>query len=417
MKQQIATASPQRIQADLETLSQFNSTPGEGVTRVALSPEDLAARSYIKKRMQTMGLEVREDAAANIFGVLPGQDRSLPPVWTGSHLDTVLNGGAFDGMVGVVCGLESVHLLQQAGITPKRDLCVVVYTSEEPTRYGMGCIGSRALAGRLTTFDAKKLLDGSGVSLAQTLRTLGHNPEDLDKLKRMPGDVYASVELHIEQGEVLERAGKTIGVVHTISAPTEMHVTIRGKQSHAGATPMRLRRDPMAAAAEIILELERIARSYENPSTVATVGKLNVFPNASNVIPERVEFSVDLRSSSFEEKETMRICLEHLLPVLRGERGVEIDVNIICDDHPAVASPHIVQLIRDSCNSLEYSQMEMASGAYHDSMLISAFAPFGMIFVPSKDGISHDRREWTDYGDLAKGTDVLVRVLQALADE
>ena len=401
MKQTLAPASVQNIRADIEALSQYNSTPGEGVTRVALTPEDLEGRNYIKKRMQIMGLEVHEDAAANLFGTLPGQDRSLSPVWTGSHLDTVLNGGAFDGMAGVVCGLEAVRLIQQAGLTPKRDLCVVAYTSEEPTRYGMGCIGSRALAGKLTYQDALTLLDGDGVPLAETLQALGHVPQELDQLRRRPGDVHASVELHIEQGEVLERSERTIGVVHTISAPTEMHMTIRGKQSHAGATPMDLRRDPMAAAAEVILELEQMARSYENPSTVATVGKLNVYPNASNVIPERVEFSVDLRSSRFEEKESMRVCLERFTETLSRRRGVEIESHVICNDHPAAAAPHIVSLIQDSCRELGCSALDMASGAYHDSMLVAEFAPFGMIFVPSRDGISHDRREWTDYADLA----------------
>ena len=417
MNSVFAPASAQRIQADLEALGRYNSTPGEGITRVALSPEDLEGRSYIKKRMQTMGLEVSEDAAANLFGVLPGRDRTLAPVWTGSHLDTVLNGGAFDGMAGVVCPLEAIRLIQEAGITLRRDLCVVVYTSEEPTRYGMGCIGSRALAGKLTYQDALTLLDGEGVPLAETLKGLGHDPQALDRLGRRPGDVHASVELHIEQGEVLECSGRTIGVVHTISAPTEMHVTIRGKQSHAGATPMDLRRDPMAAAAEMILALERMARAYDNPSTVATVGKLNVFPNASNVIPQRVECSVDLRSSRFEEKEGLREGLNHCLARLREERGVEIDAQVICNDHPVAADPHIVSLIQDSCRALGCSQLDMASGAYHDSMLVSQFAPFGMIFVPSKGGISHDRREWTEYSDLAAGTDVLVNALWELANE
>ena len=417
MEKRFSPASVKRIKADIESLAQFNATPGEGITRVALSQEDLAAREFVKSRMAEMGLEVSEDDAANIFGVLPGSDRSLSPVWTGSHIDTVPNGGQFDGMSGVVCAFETLRLMAEAGFKPRRDICVVVYMSEEPSRYGVGCVGSRALAGKLSPADAKRLVDADGVTLYEKLSMLGHCPDKLSLLKKESGAVHASVELHIEQGEVLEKSETTIGAVHTISAPSEMHVTIVGRQSHAGATPMELRCDPMAAAAEVVLFLEKSARGFKEPSTVATVGRLLAVPNATNVIPARVEFSVDMRSAILEDKELMLSRLEDFLESVKKERGVTIDVKMSCNDVPREAEPRIVSMIEEGCALMNYSCRRMASGAYHDSMLVAEFAPFGMIFVPSRGGISHDRREWTDYEDIAKGADVLALTLAELASE
>lgn len=415
VKDTIIPASLPNIQMRLEVLSKFNSTPGEGVTRLALSPEDMAGRLYVKNEMMSIGLEVTEDAVGNIFGTLPGKDRSLAPVWTGSHLDTVRNGGQFDGMAGVICGMEALRMIRQSNLQPLRDISVVAFTSEEAARYGMGCIGSRALAGTLRLEDAETLFDESGTSLKDQLELLGFDVGAFPSLPRKKGDVHAMVELHIEQGAVLERNGKSIGVVHTISAPTEMHVSVSGQQSHAGATPMDLRRDPMPAAATIILELESIASSYANPSTVGTVGSLQVWPNSSNVIPSKVEFSIDIRSSNFEEKSSILEKLKALFARLEKERGVSISYEIRCDDYPALASKEILEDIREACTFFDYSHMDIASGAYHDSLLVSEFAPFGMIFLPSKDGISHDRNEWTDYEDLEKGTNVLARTLWKLA--
>lgn len=417
MKKRMENASVDRIREGIDCLAQFNSTPGEGVTRIALSPEDIAGRIYIKEEMQRLRLEVREDAVGNLFGTLRGTDRTLPPVWTGSHLDTVRNGGKFDGMAGVICGLEAVRMIQENGIHLKRDLTVVAFTSEEAARYGTGCIGSRALAGMLTLEDAEHIVDDQGVSLRDTLTELKYDMAAFPRIPVKKGEVHAFVELHIEQGEVLEQNEKTIGIVHTIAAPTEMHVEVLGRQDHAGATPMDLRCDAMTATAEIILKLEELARSYENRNTVGTVGKIQAYPNVSNVIPGKVAFSIDIRSSDYAEKSELLEQLYLFFKRLELNRGVLIHTNVGCDDHPAIADQGIVSMIGQTCDALGYSHMQMASGAYHDSVMVSNFAPFGMIFLPSRDGVSHDRNEWTDYGDLAKGTNVLANVLAELGEQ
>lgn len=406
-------ASKENIMRMIDELRAYNDTPGEGITRIALTDTDQAARAYIKKEMAAVGLEVREDAAGNIFGSFIGKNPELPPVWTGSHIDTVLNGGAYDGAAGVVCGIEAIRLMKEAGMNPSRGIEVVVFTAEEPTRFGVGCIGSRSLAGTLTWDDARhKVFDMEGKPLAEILNA---DRERFEAAKVQQGDVSAFVELHIEQAEQLEQKRTEIGIVHTISAPTEMHVSIVGKQRHAGATPMDIRIDPFPALSEISLFLEKKARSFGESSTVATIGRIEVFPNASNVIPARVEFSIDIRSSIYNHKEVLMQELKELVQELERKRGVTIHMETLCDDHPVYADDRIVNAIEAACRRQGHSYMKMASGAYHDAMFMARLAPFGMIFVPSKDGVSHDRAEWTEPEELAAGADVLVSTLIELS--
>ena len=223
--------SEQNISRMIEEIAGFNDTPGEGITRIALTEADLTAREYIRKEMESLGMEVRQDAAGNIFGRMEGSDPTLAPVWTGSHIDSVLNGGAYDGVAGIVCGLEAVRMIRETGMSLPRSIEVVVFTAEEPTRFGLGCIGSRILAGKLNCKDAKNISDREGRTLSEVLSC---TREKFGQTRKHPGDVAYHVELHIEQGEQLERAGLPIGIVHTISAPTEAKVTITGKQRHAG---------------------------------------------------------------------------------------------------------------------------------------------------------------------------------------
>lgn len=413
----LSQASPEQIKRILEKLDTFNSDPAHGTTRVLFTPEEVAGRNYIKEEMAALGLAVREDAIGNIFGSFIGSEPDLPPVWTGSHIDTVPRAGMYDGMAGVVAGLEAVRLIREAGITPKRTIEVVVYTSEEPTRFGLGCLGSRAMAGCLTLEDARQLHDEDGRSLAAVLEELGYDLTRFKEIPIAPGSVRGAVELHIEQGAVLETLGLPIGLVKTISAPTNFEVTVRGKQSHAGSTPMNLRHDAFLACCEIALELERLAKASSSPDTVGTVGKVEVLPNASNVISGEVRFSIDIRDSDYEAKSRLVAELKRFFRQVEEARGIALEVEQINDDLPTHSDKLILELLEKACVAKSIPYHKMVSGAFHDSMMVGRFAPIAMIFVPSKDGISHNPAEFTEYGDIAKGTDVLAEALLQLAME
>lgn len=405
--------SEDNIMRMIRDLSEFTDTPGEGVTRVALTSTDYKARDYIKKEMEILGLTVRQDKAGNIFGCLQGTEPALPPIWTGSHIDSVLNGGAYDGDAGVVCGMEACRIIQARKLAHKRSIVVVVFTSEEPTRFGIGCIGSRFLAGKLTWEECNEIKDENGCSLQRILKLA---ESDLAEMKVPAGRVSKFVELHIEQAEQLENKAIPIGVVHTISSPTEIHVSIHGKQRHAGATPMELRADPVTAMAEMSAIIKEAAESFTEPSTVATIGKIDVFPNAPNVIADHVDFSIDIRSSNFDEKEVIVQKILDKVSEIDSRDGFHADVKILCHDCPTYSDEEILKVIRKQCEETGTAYMEMVSGAYHDSLFVAQFAPFGMIFVPSKDGISHDRNEWTSGEDLALGADVLLGTLLELSN-
>lgn len=414
---QIKKASVENIKKDLENLAKYNSTPGEGITRVLFYEEELKGREFIKKRMAENGMAVREDDVGNIFGTIEGFEPNEAPVWTGSHIDTVLNAGMFDGTVGVIGGMEALRLIKESGLRHKRNIEVIVYTSEEPTRFGIGCLGSRTMAGELNADDMKSMKDKNGISFAEVLKSLGHNINEIAKIKREKGDVYGAIELHIEQGAVLDTKNVGIGIVTTISAPTDIRIKIFGTQEHAGATPMNMRRDPMSAAAEIMLGLESLARNAKDYSTVATVGKVNVFPGSTNVIPGWVEISIDIRSADMYDKNILIEKLRSILEYVEAVRNVKVKMDVISHDTPAHADSKIVDCIKEICEARGHEYNLMVSGAYHDSMFISKFAPFSMIFVPSKNGISHHSDEWTEFEDIARGTDVLAESLYRLSNE
>lgn len=414
--QQLGKASSANIETWLETINTYNSTPEFGTTRVLFTEPEVGARNYVKGEMKKLGMTIHEDAIGNIFGVYPGTDATLPPVWTGSHIDTVLNAGMFDGMSGVVAGLEAVRLIREAGISLRRSLVVVVYTSEEPTRFKLGCLGSRALAGRLDAAEAATLHDEAGTSLYEVLEQLGFPVQDFDLVKKKPGDVFAAVELHIDQTGVLERAGKTVGIVKTICAPTVLEVEVVGRQSHAGGTSMEERRDAYMAACELALVLENLGRHSDSEYTTVTVGKVEVIPNAVNVIPGKVIFSVDIRDCDYDKKNELVVKFRQAVSEVESERGVGVTIKMVNNDHPMGCSPKITQLIEKNCCQQDVPYMYTISGAFHDSMLVGDFAPVAMIFVPSHDGISHSPQEWTDFDDLAAGTDVLTGTLVALAN-
>lgn len=410
-------ANAEAIEKWLRKIDTYNSTPGNGTTRVLFTEPELKSREYVMKEMENIGLKVTQDAIGNIFGTLEGTDPSLSPVWTGSHIDTVLNAGMFDGMAGVVSGMEALKIIKESGEFHKRNIVVVVYTSEEPTRFELSCLGSRAMAGKLSLEDTKKLEDKDGNTLYGTLKDLGYDLNKYDDVKKNPGEVYAAVELHIEQNDVLDKAGIPIGIVKGICAPTNYNVIIEGCQSHAGGTSMSERADAFAAASELALLTERLAKESKGEYVTATVGRVKVFPNAVNVISGYTEISIDIRSIDLESKDILISGLMKGVKEIEEKRNVKIHMKQENHDVPYKCDKHLVETLISHCESLHIPYRKLISGAYHDSLFTGCFTPTAMIFIPCREGISHSRDEWAEFEDIAAGTDLLADTLLALANE
>lgn len=410
-------ADEKRIEAWIDGMNVFNSTPGYGTTRVLFTEPEIKNREYVKEEMRKLGLTVTEDAIGNIYATLPGSEPEIAPVFTGSHIDTVLNAGKFDGMAGVVCGMEALRLIKESGLKHKRNLTVVVYTSEEPTRFGLSCLGSRAMAGELTQEDLDKLKDAEGKSLRQVLEELHYDCGQLEAIRKKKGDVHAAVELHIEQNNRLERNHQSIGIVRKICAPSNYSVEVRGCQSHAGGTDMTDRRDAYAASCEMALFLEKLAQECRSEYNTATVGKVEVLPGAVNVIPGLVRFSVDIRDCNMDTKQELISAWKIGAKEIAKKRGVELTITEENNDMPLTCDEKIVEMLQDICEEKKLSYGCHISGPYHDTLFVGRFTKAAMIFVPSKNGISHSPKEWTDYEQLATGTDVLAEALIRLANE
>ncbi|MFY0545654.1 M20 family metallo-hydrolase [Brevibacillus sp. H7] len=403
-----------RVEEHINHLATFTSTPGHGVTRLVYSEEDRQAKSYIKQEMRKLGLDVEEDEIGNIMGIWHGKNPELPQVWTGSHVDAPLHGGKYDGVVGVIGGLEAIRILKERGVQPKCDVVLAVFSSEEPTRFGVGCLGSRALTGMIREEDLDRWCDDHGQSLRQVLESNGKQPEKVLRQQINPAKVKQFIELHIEQGDVLENKGIPIGIVDRIAAPSEIQLTIWGEQRHAGSTPMDLRKDPMPAAAEVILLVERLNTSGISSSSVGTVGKLHVTPGASNVIPGMVELTVDIRDVDKAKKDELIMELEKSVNDICERRDLSWKWKINGNDSPAVMDVETLHVIKQCAKELNYPYLLMPSGAYHDAMILSRKVPSNMIFVPSQDGISHAPEEFTSTFYIVKGIELLALTLQKI---
>lgn len=405
-----------RIKPLMEKIDTFK-TAGPGTTRLPFSKEEMEARAFIIGHMEAIGLTVTTDSIGNICGRLPGTNPSIAPVWTGSHIDTVLEAGMFDGVAGVVAGLEAARIIKEYGVPHKRDICVWVYTSEESTRFQMGCIGSRAMAGHLTREELSRVKDSQGTTLEELLLQRGFQLDEYTSIEKHPGDVYAAIELHIEQSASLEHNQKQIGIVDAICAPSNLILTLEGEQSHAGGTSMEKRKDAFMAASEISLALERCALHGTSSYTTGTVGFVEITPNAVNVIPGKVTMSVDVRDCDYQSKnKVVKTFLAEAASIAKM-RKVRLTVEEKCNDMPMKCDTKIRNLLHEICEKNQMSYMHTISGAYHDSIFIGQFAPVGMIFVPSKNGISHSPAEWTDFEDIKAGTSLLIDALIGLANE
>jgi len=403
-----------RLAEEIEELASISDEEPPAVTRIVFSPADLKARAWLIARCEKAGLAIRQDAIGNIFARWSGSEPNAPAVGTGSHIDAIPNAGKYDGVVGVLGGLEAIRSLQRCGFPPKHSIELLVFTSEEPTRFGIGCLGSRMLSGTITPDAARKLTDKDGASLEEVRRNAGYNTP-LEEVK-LPRDYYkAFVELHIEQGPLLEQRKIPLGIVTSIAAPASLRISIEGAGGHAGAVLMPDRRDALCAAAELILAIENAARTSGAVDTVATVGICEVFPGAVNSIPSRVNLTLDIRDTNLNRRDAAMLAIEFARQAIAAKRRVVIYEELVNADAPAECSPAIVEALSQSCSKHALASMKMVSRAYHDSLFMSRIVPVAMLFIPCRNGYSHRSDEYASPEDVARGVLVLAETLAALA--
>ncbi|SEB60833.1 M20 family metallo-hydrolase [Terriglobus roseus] len=409
-----------RLQQEMDTLAGFTQVEQTGregeraVTRVVFTNDDMQARAWLRVLYEEAGLQVREDAVGNTFARWVGSDPGLPAVGTGSHTDAIPHAGMYDGTLGVLGGLEAIRTLQRVGVKPRRSIELVMFTSEEPTRFGIGCLGSRLMAGTLDPARADALLGKDDLTLRQARENAGFQG-DLAQVK-LPVSYYSAwAELHIEQGPLLERDGVQIGIVTHIAAPASYRFTIDGLGGHAGALLMPDRRDALCAASEIILAIERAALGTGVIDTVATVGTVKVHPGAVNSVPSRVDLELDVRDTEPGRRDEVMAHIRSAIAEIEARRGVKVSETEINADAPATSSEAIVESIQKACKDLGLTNRRMVSRAYHDSLFIARVAPVAMIFVPCRDGVSHRPDEFATVEAMRDGVSVLAETLLDLA--
>jgi ureidoglycolate amidohydrolase len=403
-----------RLISEIEALALISDAEAPAVTRIVFTPTDLKARAWFLARCKEAGLALRQDAIGNVFARWNGEDPNASAVGTGSHIDAIPNAGKYDGVVGVLGGLEAIRALRQGGFIPKRSIELILFTSEEPTRFGIGCLGSRLLSGSLSAEAANKLTDKDGASLEQVRRAAGFEGE-LETVKLPAGHYEAFVELHIEQGPLLEQKQIPLGIVSKIAAPSSFRIVVEGAGGHAGGVLMPDRHDALCAASELILAIEHQAKSSESPDIVATVGICEVFPGAVNSIPSRVQLSVDIRDTDLRRRDSLIATLDASCRAIAEKRGVTIRQELVNADAPGDCAANIVETLSESCRKHGLTFLTMVSRAYHDSLFMSRLALVGMLFIPCRNGYSHRPDEYASPDDIARGALVLAETLRSLA--
>lgn len=406
--QQLPPANAERLQGRIDQLAAISSATDGNIDRVAYSADDIAAREYIMQLMRVSSLQVRIDAGGNIHARRSGADNTLPPIVFGSHIDSVPKGGIYDGPAGVLAAIEVINLLNEASIVTRHPLEVIVFSNEEG-----GLIGSLALTGKLKPA-ALDVISHSGLSIRDGIVAIGGNPDQIPHDQLQPGDIHAFVELHIEQGAVLQNTATRIGVVEGIVGIGWWDVTVTGVANHAGTTPMDLRNDALLAAAELTLAINQAATSMPG-GQVATVGRIAAQPGAPNVIPGRVDMSLEIRDLDQTVIDTLFNRVQQQAVRISKTNGITISFKPIdVASPPAPTDPRMRDIIAAAAEQHGLRYRLMPSGAGHDAQDMVYIAPTGMIFVPSRDGISHSPDEFTAAQDIADGADVLLSTVLSI---
>jgi ureidoglycolate amidohydrolase len=403
-----------RLVADLETLASFSDDTPPGISRLVFADADQRSRVWLKSRCSDAGLAVREDAVGNMFARWVGARPELAAIGTGSHIDAIPHSGKFDGTVGVLGGLEAIRALQQSGFQPQRSIELLLFTSEEPTRFGLGCLGSRMLSGGLDSDADTRLKDAEGSTLAQ-LRTAAGFQGSLDQVRLPEGYYAAFVELHIEQGPLLEKEGLPVGIVTSIAAPAALRISIEGEGGHAGGVLMPDRKDAFCAAAEIVLAVEGRAHATGSIDTCGTVGKCQIYPGAVNSIPSRVEMDVDIRDTDEQRRNRVLREIEEACGQVAARRKLQVRVTPINADAPATCSPRVINALVEAAEEYGLPYKKMVSRAYHDSLFMARIAPVGMVFIPCRGGVSHRPDEYSTPQQIETGAKVLASTLARLS--
>ncbi|KAL4590334.1 hypothetical protein LXL04_003263 [Taraxacum kok-saghyz] len=407
------------LQKQIDELSSFSDSPAPSVTRILYSENDVLARRFIKNLMDKAGLSVKEDAVGNIFGRWEGSEPSLPAVSTGSHIDAIPYSGKYDGVVGVLGAIESINVLKRSGFKPKRSLEVIMFTSEEPTRYGISCLGSRLLAGSesLARSLKKTVVDNDNISFLDAAKSAGYaKTDDFSNVFLDEKSYSAFVELHIEQGPILENEGISIGIVTAIAAPASIKVDFGGNGGHAGAVLMPQRNDAGLAAAELALAVEKHVLESGSIDTVGTVGILDLHPGAINSIPSKSHIEIDTRDIDEKRRNNVIEKIHESAVRIAKRRGVELlGFKIVNQDPPALSNELVIKAMESATQVLNLSSKMMISRAYHDSLFMARKAPMGMIFIPCYKGYSHKPEEYASPDDIANGVKVLALTLAKLS--
>ncbi len=404
----------ERLWDRLTELSFVGKQGSRGVTRLSFTEDERAAKDFVTSFMEEAGLSVRGDAVGNLIGRKEAVNPNAPVVLVGSHLDSVYNGGNFDGPLGVLAGIEVLQTMNERGLQTECPIEVIAFTDEEGARFSFGMIGSRALAGTLTRGDLQHE-DEQGISIAEAMRNSGLDPDSIGDAARPKDSIQAYVELHIEQGKILENENLPVGIVTGIAGPLWLQFVLEGEAGHAGTTPMNLRRDALAAAAHLIRSIE--AEASETGTTVGTVGQLNVSPGGVNIIPGRAEFSLDLRDINEQVRDEVERRIVEEARRLCEERGIGLSIETLQRVAPAPCSELVQNAAKAACEELGLEPYFLASGAGHDGMQLTELCPMGMVFVRSKGGISHNPAEWSSQEDCTAGCNTLYYTVLGLGKD
>jgi ureidoglycolate amidohydrolase len=403
-----------RLSTEIDALALFSQTPSPAVTRLVFSKEDQEARKMLAGLFDQSGLKVRTDAVGNTFARWAGTDSSRKPIATGSHIDAIPNAGKYDGVLGVLGALEAIRGLKTAGFRPAASIDIILFTSEEPTRFGLGCLGSRLMSASLTPDQATRLRNPEGQSLDDLRHAAGFQGE-VASVAMKPGVYDAFVELHIEQGPILENENLDIGIVEKIAAPAALRVHLKGEGGHAGAVLMPARRDASLGAAEIALAVERLVKTLGSPDGVGTTGIFKIQPGAINSVPFAATLEIDLRDTDFKARQSVEETLRAEIASICERRKLEHRIETINSDPPAICDSRLIQAAESAASEAGCRHRRMVSRAYHDSLFMALLAPIEMIFIPCRGGWSHRPDEYSSPEQIAKGVEVLARTLAKLA--